>query len=518
MGDGKDRRRLLLLVTVLIISTSGLSYELIAGTMATYLLGQSVTQFSFAMGWFMAAMGLGSYLTRYVENRLFDSLLKVQIVLALAGGFSAFFMFLAFAQTDNLYPYFFSISLIIGGAVGFEIPLILRIIGKYRILSLAVSEVFTYDYIGALFASLIFPLLILPYMGLVRASLFFGLFNCLAGLIIFKLSPEKKQVQRWRLPLIAVVLILLVGFIFSGNLTRWVEDILYQDPVVFSKETKYQRIVITKWRDDIRLFLNGNLQFSTRDEARYHETLVHVPISKMAEIPKSVLLLGGGDGLAVRELLKYPQIEKIIMIDLDGELVSLFKDHPQLHKVNNQSLQSAKLTIYNEDAFQWLKNNKNLPPFDLIIADLPDPNSYSLGKLYSVSFYLHLLEHLSSIGMFVTQATSATYSPAAYWCIKSTIEESLRIKRGYYLNEWTIQPFHTYIPSFGDWGFILASKNFSQQVERKLPSTRFLTRALIDSLFVFSKDIEQKQTKQINHLDNQILVRIYANSWHNWYQ
>ncbi|MEM7179407.1 MAG: polyamine aminopropyltransferase [Spirochaetota bacterium] len=519
MTDGKDRRRLLLLLTVLIISTSGLAYELIAGTMATYLLGQSVTQFSFAMGWFMAAMGVGSYLTRFTKENLVPTLLKVQIILSLTGGFSAFLLFLAFAHTDNLYPFFFLLSLITGAAVGFEIPLILRIIGKYRVLSLAVSEVFTFDYIGALFASILFPLLILPYMGLIRASMFFGLFNSTAGLLIHFIDPSKAKNHLLKYSLFLTIVILLAGFSLSSYLTKWIEGVLYQDPIVLAKETKYQRIIITKWKDDVRLFLNGNLQFSSRDEARYHESIVHVPIAKMNTPPKTVLILGGGDGMVIREVLKYQEISSIDLVDLDKEMVTLFQKHPYLRTLNDGALSSKKLQIYNQDAFRWLKNLDRKQKYDLIIADLPDPNSYSLGKLYTVSFYLNLFKHLNPKGMFVTQATSATFAPQAFWCIHSTIRESLKIFEKQNSNDWQVKPFHTYIPSFGDWGFILASKDLSRQDTPDLKiTTKFLTTGMINSLFVFSKDILAKtKAPPVNHLNNQVLVNTYAKSYHNWY-
>lgn len=513
MIDRGERKRFLLLLTILIISVSGLAYELVAGTMATYLLGQSVTQFSYATGWFLASMGFGSYLSRYIKVRLLETLLRVQIILGIVGGYSAFLMFLSFAFTETVYPVFMVLAFLIGTCVGLEIPILLRMIGKYRILSIAVSDVFTYDYIGALFASLLFPLILLPYLGILRTSLFFGLMNLAAAWILLSLMDKKRRFYR-------ILLILASVFIFSGflgaeKLNNWLEDSLYQDPIVYSKTTKFQRLVITKWRDDIRLFINSNIQFSTRDEARYHETLIHVPVLFLKSDPETVLILGGGDGLALKEVFKYPSVKKVVLVDLDPEMVELFRTHNVLKSLNSGALSDPRLQVVNKDAFNWIKSNRD--KFDLIISDLPDPNDYSLGKLYSVTFYLSLLSALKEDGVFISQATSPTFAPSAFWCIYSTISYSAEKKFGSSHN-YKIMPLHYYIPSFGDWGYILFGKNLDLEKRKKIvPETKVLSDELVPSLFAFSKDMQMQETV-VNHLDNQKLVGLYEKSWHRWYK
>lgn len=490
---------------------AGLAYELVAGTMATYLIGQSITQFSFALGFFLFSMGIGSYLSRFAQDNLLSVLIKVQVLLSLVGGYSAFLLFLAFAYTDTLYPFFILVALLLGTCVGFEIPILLRIIGKNSVLRIAVSEVFTFDYIGALFASILFPLILLPYLGIIRASLFFGLLNLFCGFIFYGFLKKRKTFLLSSL--ILSLFILIFGFIFSEKMIRFVEDKLYQDPIVYTKDTKYQRIIITKWQDDIRLFLDGNLQFSTRDEIRYHEVLVHVPILYIKEKPKKVLVIGGGDGLAIRELLKYPSIEEILLLELDPEMIHLFQKHPVLSNLNSKSLQSTKVKIINEDAFVWLKSNANKEIFDLIITDLPDPNSYSLGKLYTVTFYLNLFKHLSKDGIFITQSTSPSFAREAYWSIFETIQFSNTKFR----NGVTI-PLHNYIPSFGDWGYILSAREFDINKRSKLEiETKFLNEELISTFFAFSKDIEKIPNSPVNHIDNQVLVPLYNQSWKKWF-
>jgi spermidine synthase len=514
VGSQDERKRVLLLVTVLIIAISGLAYELIAGTMATYLIGQSVTQFSFATGWFMAAMGFGSYLSRFTKVRLFSALIYVQVMLSIVGGFSAAIMFFAFAYTDTLYPFFLLLALVVGSGVGFEIPIILRILGKYRILSVAASDVFTYDYVGALFASLLFPLVLLPHLGLIRSSIFFGALNLAAAFIVFSLDTEKKKAHK--VSLFTALILLASGFFGAETLTRWIEESLYQDPIVLAKETLYQRIVVTKWKDDLRLYLNGNLQFSTRDEYRYHEALVHIPVALLKEPPKTALILGAGDGMAIRELLKHDSLEKVTLIELDPQMIAMFKDHHYLKKVNSGSLSSPKVEIVLADAFQWLKESENKRKFDLIIADLPDPNSHSLGKLYTVSFYVNMFKHLEPNGVFITQSTSSTFAPEVFWCIRATIEHA---GTKYFAADLKTLPYHVYLPSFGDWGFVIAGRNISiDDIKEPTVPLRYLNLDSIKSSFLFSKDILPVGEAPINTLNTQVLVNMYAKTYHRWYQ
>lgn len=499
---------------MLLVSVSGLAYELVAGTMATYLIGQSVVQFSFAMGWFLASMGLGSYLSRFARENLLKKILYIQILIALFGGYSAAFLFFAFAYTDVLYPHFMLIALFVGTGVGFEIPIMLRLMGEVRILSLAVSDVFTFDYIGALLASMLFPLFLLPNLGLVRSSLFFGMLNLVSAFLILNLEGHKKY-KREILYLLLSFILLVLGFFYSEKLTRFIEDKLYQDPIVLTRDTPYQRIVLTKWRDDLRLFLDGNLQFSTRDEKRYHESLVHVPIFFLGKSPESVLVIGGGDGLAVRELLKYTSIRNITLLELDPEMIHLFSSNRNLTKINKNSLSSGKLQIVHEDAFTFLKQNRDEIRYDLIITDLPDPNNHSLGKLYTVTFYNNLLKKLKSNGIFVTQSTSPLFAKDAFWCIKETIDFSGKK----IFPSWKTGAYHTYIPSFGEWGFVIGKENWDPN-SGSFPEieTEFLTEEMIPTLFTFPKDMLPSGSSPINHLDSQVLVSLYSRAYHRLYE
>ena len=189
--------------------------------------------------------------------------------------------------------------------------------------------------------------------------------------------------------------VLVAGTVMADKISAAADNNLFADEVIFSRNTRYQRIVLTKWKDDLRLFLNSHLQFSSRDEYRYHEALVH---PGLAALPGSrrVLVLGGGDGLAVRELLRYPEVQSITLVDLDPEMTKLFSTHPVLSGLNRHSLTAPRVKVINADAFPWLDSVQD--QFDFVVVDFPDPTNYSLGKLYTAAFYRLLSKHLSVRG------------------------------------------------------------------------------------------------------------------------
>ena len=507
-----ERKRVLLFASIFLVAGCGLAYELIAASMATYLVGQSITQFSFATGWFLAAMGLGSYLSRFTRTHLLETFISVQIALAIVGGFSAALMFLIFAHTDTIYPVFISLAMFVGTGMGLEIPLILRLVARYRVTRIAVSDVFTWDYLGALAASLLFPLFALPTLGLIRSSIFFGFLNLLSAWFARTLLPGRKYLGS----LAAATLVLAVGFAGAEKVTRWIESRLYQDPIIISRTTPYQRIIITRWKDDLRLFLNGNLQLSSRDEARYHETLAHIPVAALDRSPGSALVLGGGDGMLIRELLRYPSLQRIVLVDLDEEMIALFKQRRFLRRLNNNALVSPRVEIVVGDAFRWLKSHRGPERFDLIYADLPDPNSFSLGKLYTVTFYMHALRRLTPGGVFTTQATSPVFAPDAFFNIQDTLGDACARRRP----ACSTFAFHTYVPSFGDWGFVSATARAGRPdfVRPLPPGLRYLSREVAVSSFTFAPDFVPRSRPGPNRLNNQVLVRLYNDSWDRWYE
>ena len=261
-------------------------------------------------------------------------------------------------------------------------------------------------------------------------------------------------------------------------------------------------MVVTNGHAGHRLFLNGNLQFAERDEYRYHEALVHPAMSAFAAAgtPRKVAVLGGGDGMAVREILKYPDVESITLVELDPAMTRLFSTHPTLVGLNGGSLHSPKLKIINTDAFKWLEETSE--SFDVIVVDFPDPTNFSIGKLYTTSFYSLLDRRLSASGYAVIQTTSPLVARQSFWTVVSTIEATgLRTA-----------PYHAHVPSFGEWGFVIASRR-PYVLPKQLPTgLRFLSPQTLPLLFDFPLDMDRVPTG-VNRLSNQLLVTTYEQEW-----
>src|SRR5215469_3312392 len=490
----------LLFITVLLIAACGLIYELIAGTIASYLIGDSVFQFSTVIGTYLFAMGLGSALSRYITKRLIERFVWIEVTLGVIGGFSSALLMFAFAFTQGFQLILYALVVVMGVLVGLEIPLLMRIVKDRYSFRDVVAHVLTFDYLGALGASLLFPIILVPRLGLVRSALFFGLVNAGVALwstYLFALQLVRKM--QLRVACLLVVGALGFGIANAKKITATAEDNIYADEIIFARDTHYQHIVLTRFKDDLRLFLNSHLQFSSRDEYRYHESLIHPGLASIPA-PRSVLVLGGGDGLAVREILKYPQVEKITLVDLDPEMTRLFSTQPMLTELNKRSLLSPRLKVVNADAFPWVDSNTD--SFDFIVVDFPDPTNYALGKLYTTAFYRAVARHLSSQGYLVVQSTSPMFARDSFWCIAETLREA---------NLQTF-PYHVYVPSFGEWGFVLAGTH-EYALPRFLPvGLRFLDTKVVQTLFQFPPDMAQVPMPA-NQLNNQVLVRTYENDW-----
>jgi spermidine synthase len=492
----------LLFLNVLVIATCGLIYELLAGTLASYVLGDSITQFSLIIGIYLFAMGVGSWLSRFIEKALARRFIEVELAVAILGGTSAPLLFLTFAQVSYFYLVLYFIVFVIGALVGLEIPLLMRILKDNLDFKELVSRVLAFDYIGALLASLLFPIFLVPKLGLVRTSLIFGMLNAGVGLWGTWLMRDliKGEVTVLRIKAIAVMVLLLIGFIKADSLTSLAEDQLFADDIIYAKTTPYQRIVVTRGRAGFQLFLNGNLQFSSTDEYRYHEALVHPAMMAQGGSPRRVLVLGGGDGLALREVLKYPSVESVTLVDLDEEMTKLSQKFPPLAELNKHSFNDPRVSVVNMDAMIWLE--ENVQPFDAAIIDFPDPNTFALGKLYTTRFYRMLKERLTPDAAITIQCTSPMFARSSYWCIIKTIEAA----------GFQVRPYQTAVPSFGIWGFALARRAPFDAPTRAPAGLRFLDDQAMAAMFIIPTDLSPVPV-EINRLDNQMLVRYYEGEW-----
>ncbi len=453
------------MLTTLIISGCSICYELIISAVSSYLIGDTTLQYSITIGLYMCAMGLGSYISKYMKNNLFNWFVFIEIGVAIVGGTSALILFYANLYLETYQIVMYIEIIVIGTFVGAEIPILTRIIeDDNENLRVTLSSIFSFDYIGGLVGSIAFPIILLPHLGYFATSFLIGCMNTLAAtLIIFKYSDRLINPKIYRISVVILFVVMLLGMLFSDNISSRVEDGLYRDRVIFSKHTKYQD---TKYQDN-------------------------------------VLILGGGDGLAVREILKYKE-PNITLVDLDKDMVNLCKENKQIKELNKNSLNSDRLTIVNQDAYQFLKNTDE--KFDVIIVDLPDPNNESLNKLYTNVFYRLCSNSLTADGIMTVQSTSPYYAANAFWCINDTLESE-----GFY-----VKPYHLQVPSFGDWGFNLASKKKLDDSFEIDVDTRFLDESNLDALFEFGKDEMPKSEVEINSLSKPRLITYYSKAVRNW--
>jgi spermidine synthase len=506
------KRAPLLFLNVFVIATCGLVYELLAGTLSSYVLGDSVTQFSIIIGIYLFAMGIGSWLSRFIEKDVAEKFVEIELGVAIVGGASAPLLFLSFAHLSYFGIVLYGIVFVIGTLVGLEIPLLMRILKDELDFKDLVSRVLAFDYVGALVASLLFPIFLVPRLGLNRTSMLFGIINAAVGVwgTWLLLPLIKKNLVFLRVSGSVIIVLLMIGFIKADRLTTLAEDALFMDNIIYAKSSPYQRIVVTKGKTGYALFLNGNLQFNSFDEYRYHEALVHPAFAAFNGEAKRVLVLGGGDGLALREIEKYRSVEYIQLVDLDPEMTRISYSVPALGELNKHSYDDPRVHVTNGDAFVWL-DSVQTEPFDIAIVDFPDPNNFALGKLYTTRFYNLLKSKLRTDSSIVIQTTSPLVARKSFWCIVKTLETV----------GFTVRPYQTAVPSFGIWGFALAKLEPFDAPLKPRPGIdlRFLTDNSFASMFEFSGDTSMPDEDiEPNRLDNQSLVRYYEAEWRKFEQ
>ncbi|WP_163526583.1 polyamine aminopropyltransferase [Halobacillus ihumii] len=496
-----------------IVSICGIIFEVLFGALGSYILGDGVKQYTLTISLFLTGMGIGASLSEKVMKRLIITFVWIEFMVALIGGFSSFMMFgmTAFAPAGSDALFLYLITFTVGALTGVELPILIRKANEIGVeLSRSTARVLFSDYAGGLIGGLLFAFYLRPQMGMVKSAFFVACINL--GVAVIVLYLFRYEIKKMAIHVTAAVVIgvLLVGGLFFGEEMAFsFEQKLYKDPIIYMEESAYQKIVLTKEQGDTRLYLNGSLQFSSSDEHRYHETLVHLPMAQ-AESHKEVLVLGGGDGLAARELLEYSDVEEITLVDLDPAVTNLAKTNHHLFKLNEGSLLDERVTVHNKDAFQFLEKAEQF--YNVIIIDLPDPNNESLNKLYTREFYSLVRNHLEPGGAAMIQATSPVFATEVYWTISETVAAT----------GLNIENFHVGIPSFGDWGFVMASREPIDVSQLEITKeTEFLTSDLLKSLTVFGKDEDREIVNkdgeivslEPNTLIDPNLIQKYEHAW-----
>ncbi len=506
-GEARGTTRALLFL-VLVISTAGLVYELAMAAVASYLLGDSVKQFSLIIGVYLSALGLGAWLSRFFDRHLSRTFVDVELAAAVLGGLSAPALFFAFGYTRAFSLVLYALVIVVGALVGLELPLLMRILQRRIEFKDLVAKALTFDYAGALLGSLGFSLLLIPLVGLVHATLLCGLLNAAVALVATWLLPvedaeEARSLHGARARAFVVVLLLLAALSQGQRFADATEGALYPDPVVVADRSAHQRIVLTERAGTVRLYLNGNLQLSSDDEHRYHEALVH-PAMAVADRRARVLIGGGGDGLAAREVLRWSDVESITLVDLDRRVTDLARSDERLARLNRAALEDPRVRVVNADAMAWIAASDER--FDVVLLDFPDPGTYAVGKLYSTRFYRSVRRVVAPGGALVVQSTSPLFARRAFWCVVQTLETV----------GFAVAPYHAFVPSFGEWGYVLAKHEpFDPPSAFPVANLRYLSSTPASSLFDFPPDMARVAAEP-NRLDNQAIVGYYLDAWERW--
>ena len=442
--SGRSMDKPTVFAAALLVAVGGIIYELILGTAASYLFGDSVVAFSVATGLTLFGMGIGSLLATRLATNPGLNFVRNEVALALLGGSSVLILYAAFSLTQVYWLVFVLLSLAIGVGIGVEIPLLVALLtehGRDESVGL-LSKVLAVDYFGALAASLLFPFVMLPYLGLMRTAYAVALLNVLVAVFMLRRMGRR---TRWTWFSWVTVVFLVVCFAASSVIEGAINTRLYQDPVVHYESTSYQKLVLTSFGDDVRLYLSDQLQFSSVDEARYHETLAHAALTSVAA-PASVAILGGGDGLLAREVLRYPSVQEVTVVDLDPAVTELARTDRLVSELNEHSFDDPRVTVVNGDGFRFMDTTDQT--FDAVLIDLVDPSNERIAKLYSTEFYAMVANHLRPGGVYATQATSSYFTPNAYWQVAATVRAGSPGR--------TVVPLSVNVPSFGEWGFVLS--------------------------------------------------------------
>jgi spermidine synthase len=482
------RWRAVLLAAVAACAACGIIYELALLTLSTSLNGGGIVATSLIVAGYIAALGAGALLVKPLLHWAAIAFVAVEALLAIIGGLSAAALYVLFSFIGGSLLMLALGTALIGALVGAEVPLLMTLLQQGRTAGATatgrtLANLNAADYLGALIGGLVWPFLLLPHLGMIRGAAATGIINLLAAAVVSIFLLRRVVTLRQLLTALAALGLALA---LLATLLARAQDIettsrqrLYADPIIAFRQSAYQEIVVTRRGNDMRLYLDGGLQFSTRDEYRYTESLVYPVLGAGAH---SVLVLGGGDGLAARELLRSPGVDNIVQVELDPVVIELARS--TMRSANGGSLDNPRVHIVTGDAMMWLRAAR-APSFDAVIVDLPDPDTPVLGRLYSAEFYALVSRVLTPGGLMVVQSGSPYSTQTAFWRTISTITAA-----GY-----AVTPYHVYVPTFGDWGFALARRGGPAprpSLPPNAPPLRFLDQSVLDAATVFAPDVQRR--------------------------
>ncbi|MEW7292471.1 polyamine aminopropyltransferase [Aquimarina sp. 2304DJ70-9] len=486
---------------------SGIVAEYILSTLATYFLGDSVFQWTMILSIMLFSMGAGSRLSTFFTTKILEKFLIAELLLSILTSTAALTTYFLMGMTENIGVIIYSFSIAIGLLIGVEIPLVTRINEENEELRTNIAGVMENDYYGSLIGGLFFVFVGLPFLGLTHTPFILGGINFLVAIALF-IRLNKYIDTSYKLSFNIAIPAILCAILFlsynADEIVLYGEQKRYNDKVVFSKQTRYQKITITQWKEHYWLYLNSSKQLCTFDEFLYHEPLVH-PVMKLTKDPRNVLILGAGDGCAIREVLKYESVKQITLVDIDPEMTKIGKSNEIFTKMNDSAYYDPKVKVINQDAFQFLENSSEF--YDVMILDFPDPKSIDLNRVYTKEFYRLCHRRLRPFGHIITQAASPYYTTKAFRSIEKTIGDS----------GFNVLPIRNHVYSFGEWGWVIGSKHESKSElkERLLDMTfddievEWITNESMNLMTSFGKDLIKIDSIEVNTIRNPVLYKYY---------
>ncbi|EFL40206.1 polyamine aminopropyltransferase [Streptomyces griseoflavus] len=470
--------RFLVLAGVFVCAACGLVYELELVALAAYLMGDSVAQTSVVLSVMVFAMGIGSLAAKGLRRHAAAGFGTVEAALALVGGCSAMALYAVFAWTGDWggvwangpRALLVAFSLTTGLLIGAEVPLLMELIQRIRRQDAggAVADLSAADYVGALVGGLAFPFLLLPLLGQLTGALITGAVNAVVGgALVLGLFRRDLTVRARRLLVganVCVLVVLASAAVLVDDFERAARHAMYGSDVRVALRTDVQEVLLTGGRDGrpLNLFLDGRLRVAGRDELRYHEALVHPAMHG----PRGrVLVLGGGDGLAVREVLRHPGVRRVDVVEIDAGVVRLARRDPALSALNAHALDDPRVRVATADAFDWLRG---APPaaYDVVVSDLPHPGITASTKLYSQEFYGLTRRVLAPAGRLVVHGGAVESRPRDFWTVDATLRAAGLRTAAYRASgrrdgfaagpdRGAVATAHAH----RDWGFVLAARN-----------------------------------------------------------
>lgn len=496
--------------SLLATGIAGVVAEYILATLASYFLPDATVQWTMIISIMLFSMGIGSRISKVFIKDLLDKFVFIEFTLSLLVCFSASIVFVSAGRTIYFGIIIYTLSILIGLLIGMEIPLVTRINERYEELRLNIASVMSWDYIGSLFGGVFFVFVGMPYLGMTYTPFVLGVLNFfVASIIIFKLTPSLRYSNTLKATFAIILIIISIGCYYAKEIIMFGEQKNYKDKIVHVSQSRYQKIVITEKEGYFWLFINGNQQLSSFDEWLYHEPLVH-PAMQITRKREHILVMGGGDGCAVKEVLKYPEVKSLTVIDLDSTMINLAKKHPALLSMNKGSFDDKKVAVHFQDAF--LFNEHTSKKYDVIIVDLPDPRAIDINKLYTKQFYEKCYNLLNPTGILITQSGSPYFATKAFYCIEKTFRSV----------GFNTLPLHNQVLTMGEWGWMIGSKQLSknQMVDRlqhadiSQLNTRWLTPEALIQVASFGKPLSDTTGIEVNTLSNPVLPSYYVRG--NW--